>query len=222
MQNGSGFSVPAPPRDPNCAFCNPGELAYTFYETPHFLLAADHAPLVEGHLLIITKSHFACYGDVPGALDEELFSIKEITRQFFTRFYHPPVFWEHGIFRQTVFHAHLHCFPWGNIEYNLSGGLHGAVVTSQDDVRRWYAERGHYFYLEDPVVALLFPPEIERYSRVIRNVFVRGLTLRGGKAELRPPELRIAEGRPLIQAVKEKWQLFQQQGANYADESRSR
>ncbi len=222
MQNGSGFSVPAPPRDPNCAFCNPGELAFTLYETPHFLLAADHAPLVEGHLLIITKGHYACYGDVPGVLDEELLSIKEITRQFFTHFYYPSVFWEHGIFRQTVFHAHLHCFPWGNIEYDMSGGLHGAVVTSQDDVRRWYAERGQYFYLEDPVVALLFPPEIERYSHIIRNVFVRGLTLRRGKAELRPPEQRIAEGRPLIQAVKEKWRLFQQQGAHYANESGSR
>jgi diadenosine tetraphosphate (Ap4A) HIT family hydrolase len=222
MLNGSGFSVPAPLHDPTCAFCNPGELAYTFHETPHFLLAADHAPLVEGHLLIIPKDHYACYGDVPAWLDKELFAVKQLTRRFFTRFYDPPVFWEHGIFRQTVFHAHLHCFPWGNIEYDMNGGLHGAIVTSQDDVRRWYAAYGQYFYLEDPVVALLFPPEIERYSQIIRNVFVRGMTLRGGKAELRPPEQRIAEGRPLIQTVIEKWQLFQHQGADYANESGSR
>ena len=222
MQNGSGFSVPAPLRDPNCAFCTPGELAYILYETPHLLLAADHAPLVEGHLLIVTRDHYPCYGAVPAALDDELSAIKQLTRDFFTRFYDPPVFWEHGIFRQTVFHAHLHCFPWGTIEYDMSAGLHGEVVISQDDVRRWYAERGQYFYLEDPVVALLFPPEIERYSRVIRNVFLRGMTLRGGKAELRPPEQRIAEGRPHIQAVIEKWQQFQQQGADYASDSSAR
>jgi diadenosine tetraphosphate (Ap4A) HIT family hydrolase len=222
MPNGGGFFMPAPPRDPNCAFCTPGELACILYETPHFLLAADHAPLVEAHLLIVTRDHYACYGAVPAALDEELYAIKQLTRAFFTRFYHPPVFWEHGIFRQTVFHAHLHCFPWGSIEYDMSAGLHGEVVTRQDDVRRWYAERGQYFYLEDPVVALLFPPEIERYSRVIRNVFLRGMTLRGGKAELRPPEQRIAEGRPLIQAVTAKWLQFQQQGADYASDSGSR
>src|ERR1700758_3244505 len=129
MQNGSGFSVPAPPRDPNCSFCNPGELACTLYETPHFLLAADHAPLVEGHLLIIPKQHYACYGDVPAPLDEELFALKEEMRQFYTRFYAPVVFWEHGVFRQTVFHAHLHCFPWGDLEYDVDSNIHNAVVT---------------------------------------------------------------------------------------------
>jgi diadenosine tetraphosphate (Ap4A) HIT family hydrolase len=219
MQNGSGFSVPAHVPDPNCDFCVPGKLAHVLYETPHFRLAADFAPLVEGHLLIIPKDHYTCYGDVPAALDQELFALKKTLRQYFKQYYLPPVFLEHGIFRQTVFHAHLHCFPWGNIEYDPDTGIHGQVVTSQDDVRRWYAERGHYFYLEDPTLALLFPPDLERYFRIIRGVFARGMMLRGGKAELRPPDQRFAEGGPLIQAVIEKWQLFQQQGVTYASES---
>jgi len=222
MQNGSGFSVPAPAPDPDCEFCSPGKLAHILYETPHFRIAADHAPLVEGHLLIVSKAHYACYGDVPAALDDELFSLKKFIKQFFIRFYDPPVFWEHGIFRQTVFHAHLHCFPWGNIEYDVSRGEHGQVVTSQDDVRRWYADRGQYFYLEDSAIALLFPPELDRYLRIIKSVFLRGMALRGGKAQLLPPEQRIAEGRPHIQAVTEKWQQFQLQGADYANESGTR
>jgi diadenosine tetraphosphate (Ap4A) HIT family hydrolase len=222
MPDGSGFSVPAPASDPSCAFCNPGELAYVLHETPHFRLAADHAPLVEGHLLIIPKAHYACYGEVPAALDEELFALKQLTRQFFTQFYDPPVFWEHGIFRQTVFHAHLHCFPWGNVEYDLEGGVHAQIVTSQDDVRRWYAGQGQYFYLEGSSLALLFPPEMERYLHIIKSVFLRGITLRGGNTGLRPPEQRIAEGRPLIQAVAAKWQQFQTQGASYANETGAR
>lgn len=222
MLNGSGFSVPASASDSTCAFCNPGELACILHETPHFWLAADRAPLVEAHLLIIPKQHYTCYGDVPAALDEELFALKHLTRQFFTQFYDPPVFWEHGIFRQTVFHAHLHCFPWGNIEYNLQAGVHAQVVTSQDDVRRWYAGRGQYFYLEDSSLALLFPPEIDRYLRIIKSVFLRGMTLRGGSAQMRPPEQRIIEGRPLIQAVVAKWRQFQTQGASYANETGAR
>jgi diadenosine tetraphosphate (Ap4A) HIT family hydrolase len=150
MPDGSGFSVPAPVPDPACAFCNPGEVEHVLYESEHFRIAADHAPLVEGHLLIISKDHYTCYGDVPASLDDELLAMKNVVRQFFTRFYDPPVFWEHGIFRQTVFHAHLHCFPWGNVEYDISSGEHSQVVTSQDDVRRWFAEQASTSFWKTP------------------------------------------------------------------------
>src|ERR1700686_4526198 len=82
MQNGSGFSVDAELFDPDCAFCNHNEITHIMKETPRFLLAADHAPLVEGHILIIPKSHYTCYGDVPGALDEELLTLKSEVHHF--------------------------------------------------------------------------------------------------------------------------------------------
>ncbi|HKV57078.1 MAG TPA: HIT family protein [Ktedonobacteraceae bacterium] len=222
MQSGSGFSVDAQLFDPGCAFCNHNEITHILKETPHFLLAADHAPLVEGHILIIPKSHYTCYGDVPGTLDDELFALKSEVQRFFTRFYAPPVFWEHGIFRQTVFHAHLHCFPWGETGYDLNEGLHDEVITSQEDIRRWHRQHGQYFYMEDSTVALIFAPEMERYLSVMKNVFVRGITRRGGKAQWRPSQQRYEEGIPLLQATMEKWRQFQQEGANYAGESSTR
>lgn len=222
MQNGSDFSVDAELFDPDCAFCNHHDITHILKETPRFLLAADHAPLVEGHILIIPKSHYTCFGDVPGALDEELFALKSEIQQFFTRFYVPPVFWEHGIFRQTVFHAHMHCFPWGETGYDLDEGLHNEIVTSQQDIRRWHRQYGQYFYMEDSTVALIFAPEMERYLSIMKNVFVRGITLWGGKAQWRPPKQRYEEGVPLLQATMEKWQQFQQEGANYASESSTR
>jgi len=85
MQNGSGFSVDAELFDPDCAFCNHDEITHILKETPRFLLAADYAPLVEGHILIIPKSHYTCYGDVPGELDAELFALKAEVQHFFTR-----------------------------------------------------------------------------------------------------------------------------------------
>jgi diadenosine tetraphosphate (Ap4A) HIT family hydrolase len=222
MQNGSGFSVDAELSDPNCPFCNHKEITHILKETPRFLLAADYAPLVEGHILLIPKSHYTCYGDVPDNLDEELFALKCEVQQFFTRFYALPVFWEHGIFRQTVFHAHLHCFPWGETGYDLNEGLHNEIVTAQEDIRRWHAQRGQYFYMEDSSVALLFAPEMERYLGVIKNVFRRGIALRGGKVEWRSPKQRYEEGAPLLQATMARWQQFQREGANYVGESNTR
>jgi diadenosine tetraphosphate (Ap4A) HIT family hydrolase len=202
----------------NCAFCRSEDISHICKETPHFFLAADHAPLVESHLLIIPKHHYACYGDVPAELDGELFALKHEVQQFFNRFYAPAVFWEHGIFRQTVFHAHLHCFPWGSTGYDLSEGLHTMLVHSQEDVRRWYRTQGHYFYMEDRSGGLLFEPEMERYLQVVESVFSRGIVSRGGRAEWRSPQQRYEEGAPLIQAVVEKWQMFQE-GMDLANET---
>lgn len=211
MQNGNQVISNSTPSQTNCAFCQQNEITAILKETPHFLLAADHAPLVEGHLLVIPRQHYACYGDVPATLDEELFALKNELRRFYARFYAPVVFWEHGVFRQTVFHAHLHCFPWGNLGYDLECNIHNAVVTAQQNIRNWYQERGHYFYLEDSQVALLFAPEMERYTHVMQHVFQKSLMARGGSLSIRSSQQRQAEGQPLIQAIAARWREFQQQ-----------
>lgn len=208
-------------KEATCAFCRRELIPYILKETPRFLLATDHAPLVEGHLLIIPKEHYPCYGAVPAGLDEELYMLKQEVKQFFAGYYAPAVFWEHGVFRQTVFHAHLHCFPFGETAYDLSSGLHGKVVQSQEDIRAWYRSRGQYFYLEDTNVALLFAPEMELYLRVIQDVLWHGVASRNHQTSWRSQEQRYLEGGPLIQATAGKWRLFQtqKQGVEYAGET---
>ena len=211
MQDGSFLPFGTEADDTSCTFCQRSDLgAYVLKETPTFFVATDHAPLVEGHLLIIPKQHYACYGAVPAGLDAELFALKREVQDFLDRYYAHVVFWEHGIFRQTVFHAHLHCFPFGAIELDLSQGLHDVVVHSQEDIRRWYAERGQYFYVENAHTALLFAPDTERYFQVIRTVFARGAASRGGRAVPRSPQQRREEGGPLIENTIARWRVFQQ------------
>jgi len=222
MLNGSNVSLDAGSNGANCAFCKRTEISHILKETPNFLLAADHAPLVEGHILIIPKQHFACFGDVPASLDAELCALKREVQQFFNYSYASVVFWEHGIFKQTVFHAHLHCFPWGISGYDLNEELHKLVVSSQEDIRQWYTIHGQYFYMEDTNIALLFAAEIDRYLGIVKNVFWRGIMARGGKAEWRSPQQRYEEGVPLIKAMIDKWRTFQEQGADHVIKSNAR
>jgi diadenosine tetraphosphate (Ap4A) HIT family hydrolase len=214
MQHGDQPSLDKTPAATDCAFCQRAQITDILKETSHFLLAADYAPLVEGHLLIIPKEHYACYGAVPASLDTELFALKDELRDFYQQFYAPVVFWEHGVFRQTVFHAHLHCFPWGQLDYEALHTIHNAVVTQQEDIRTWYRTQGHYFYLEDQRIAMLFAPEIERYMHVVQRVFQKGLVARGGSPHMLPPQQRYEQGRPLIETVREHWQSFQRQGVS--------
>jgi diadenosine tetraphosphate (Ap4A) HIT family hydrolase len=223
MQNGSRASLDAEPTKTNCAFCQYSSIApYILKETPTFRIIADHAPLVEGHLLIIPRHHYACYGTVPANLDEELLALKHEVQNFLAQFYAPAIFWEHGIFRQTVFHAHLHCFPFGETTYDLSRELHHAEIHSQHDIRTWYASYGEYFFLQDSHHALLFQPNLDIYTRIIHEVlWSRALAL-GGHSAWRSPQQRREEGVALIEAMKAKWQLFQQQGVQHADEAGTR
>lgn len=212
MQSGSNVSLCKEVTREDCPFCQRRDLVnYILKETAHFRIVTDHAPLVEGHVLIIPRSHYTCYGDVPETLDTELYALKQEVQQFFLQYYAAPVFWEHGIYHQTVFHAHLHCFPFGDIHYDLSENLHDELVTSQDDLRSWYRTRGEYFYLEDSQHAMLFPPVTERYHRIIHGVLSRGVISRTGSIGWRSPHERYELGKSLIQATKIKWSAFEQQ-----------
>jgi len=220
MQNGSHVSLNAEAYDTNCVFCQHSDIAFNILEeTRSFLLVTDHAPLIEGHILIIPKAHYACYGAVPSELDAELFALKHEVQEFFTCYYAPAVFWEHGVFRQTVFHAHLHCFPFGNTDYDPAEQLHSRVVHSQDDIRAWYATQGQYFYMEDATNALLFAPDIDHYMHIIKDVLWHGVSTRTHQKIWRSQQQRQAEGGPMITATKNKWREFQQQGVAYADET---
>jgi hypothetical protein len=70
MQNGSFASLDTETNDINCAFCQRSNFAANILkETDTFFIIADHAPLVEGHILIMPRRHFACYGAGTPAFD---------------------------------------------------------------------------------------------------------------------------------------------------------
>jgi diadenosine tetraphosphate (Ap4A) HIT family hydrolase len=201
-----------PARSPDCAFCDPSSLSAVLMETERFLLVADYAPLVEGHTLIIPRAHYPCYGALPLELEPELVALKRRVARFFRARYRPAVFFEHGVFHQTVFHAHLHAFPFGPInlrlfELALPDGL---PVNGLAELRAWYNERGPYFYVEQPrqpdreLEAAVFPPEEERYFRALRTIREQTETIAG----FRPAPLRRLEGMANVQALARAWAKF--------------
>jgi diadenosine tetraphosphate (Ap4A) HIT family hydrolase len=210
MQGDGNLSPNAKSNSPDCAFCQYNSIAsHILKETATFRLVADYAPFVEGHMLIIPKQHYTCFGAVPTDYDAELFALKHEVRQFFEQFYIPPIFWEHGVFRQTVFHAHLHCFPFGKIEDVLSETRHRLIISMQDDLRRWYTAHGHYFYLEDPLHALLFAPNMDDYTHIIQKVLHASVAARNMHAQWRTSQQRRIDGIPLIRSLIANWQTFQ-------------
>jgi len=199
------FEVPRPCED--CPFCQRQKLHTILSECQSFFLLADHAPLIEGHILLVPKAHYRCYGAVSPALEEEFLRMKAEATEFLRQAYRPPVFWEHGVFHQTVYHAHLHCFPFGPLQLDLSAH-HPHPVRGLADIRAWYQERGQYFYFEQqPGEGQLFLPEELRYFSVL------GALREGAHAHgaWHPPLERRLNGRPKIQSLIQKWEEFSQE-----------
>ena len=82
-------------------------------ETDHFLVD----PLIMRRWPRATcyrpRDHYACYGALPLDFDDEARSCVRRATSFLTVIYRAPIFFEHGVFGQTVFHAHLHALPLG-------------------------------------------------------------------------------------------------------------
>jgi diadenosine tetraphosphate (Ap4A) HIT family hydrolase len=193
-----------------CPFCQRDTLEIVLEETSHFYLLVDHAPLTEGHLLIVPQHHYACYGAMPAELDDELLDLKRRVQAFLTARYGPHVYFEHGVFRQTVFHAHLHAIPIGSAHLRIDAlaGEDACAVHTQDDLRTWYAARGYYFYLERPASiegtrgeALIFPPEMQRYWEVLASL--RDAAVR--REEWLPQAARRVVGQPKMRSVADAW-----------------
>ncbi len=209
VEQPTALVVPQPRED--CAFCVRQDLHNILAESQSFFLLADHAPLIEGHLLLIPKAHYSCYGAVPLELEQEFLQMKARAAAFLRRAYRPPVFFEHGIFRQTVFHAHLHCFPFGPLQLDLSA-YHPHPAPRLEDVREWYMQKGQYFYFEQRMgEGQLFAPEEMRYFSVLGALRKEAAPAHGAWS---PPAERRENGRPKIQSLVQKWQAFAQENNN--------
>lgn len=200
-----------------CVFCQHKTLKNILHETEHFLLLADHAPVVEGHLLILPREHFACYGSVPSSLDAELLHQKAMVTDFFRTSYRTPVFFEHGVYHQTVFHAHLHAIPLGSFPEAIAtlADTTGNAVRAQADIRDWYQKHGHYFYLErqaggNQAQAIVFPARDHLYHEVLG--LLRSKT--GDPGGWKPQTIRRLQGDQRVQALAETWQRYMAQCEN--------
>ena len=102
-----------------CRFCNPPERERILWESENFYVMVSLGPIVEGYLLIVTKSHIGACLNIPEDLLPEFLLVKEKVKAILTNVYGGCMFYEHGKAGSSLlidghihcYHAHLHCFP---------------------------------------------------------------------------------------------------------------
>ena len=136
--------------DPACRFCAQGEPGKrVLEEMPDFNLVADSYGLTEGHLLLIPKKHYACFGALPRELLGAFADVKSRVERFLQSEFQAPFYFEYGVAGQTIPHAHVHAVPGpAQILDIIMMGRYATSVQSWDQVQQYYRVMGAYLYFE--------------------------------------------------------------------------
>ena len=144
MENGAGED-----RVQDCVLCPPLRFRLNdMAELPPAVLASDAdfyltpdlAPLVEGHLLLVSERHWQCGGQLPPALWEGAMRWRDEVSDWYARAYGSPgvLTLEHGPAVQggggaCVDHFHLHLLPdSGELDGRVRAALEAAGLSGSE------------------------------------------------------------------------------------------
>ena len=147
----------------DCLFCDEKIIDEGLLgKTNNFYLKANLYPSSPGHVMIISRQHFSCFGEMPDDLDEEYLAFLDKTKKRIAKFFSEPIVTEQGIHGQSINHAHAHIFPSVSEIYDFSKRKmrdfvpEGIPVTRQnglEDIKRILREDGQML------------PHLEGYER---------------------------------------------------------
>jgi diadenosine tetraphosphate (Ap4A) HIT family hydrolase len=158
-----------------CVFCQPRpELLWK--STENFGVCFDVAPLVTGHMIIFSREHHACAGEVPPPYFGELAAVRGDVKRTLRAVWGSVTLYEHGRAghclsdgpeHRLCHHFHLHCVPGHNdVVDELADRFEQVAMAKYSDLPDIYAEYGNYLYLETDAGELHYfvvREEIERH-----------------------------------------------------------
>jgi diadenosine tetraphosphate (Ap4A) HIT family hydrolase len=159
----------------SCFFCyhpREGEIV----ATEHLSVVYDDSPIVEGHVMIHSRQHWGCAGELPSAQIEELATLKQAVGKMLLEAYGCVAFYEHGRAGHCSSwaggpeceHFHLHALPIDiSIESVLASRFRPVLVDGYRAIAQAFETHGDYLYFEDAHGKISFFPatgEIESHA----------------------------------------------------------
>jgi diadenosine tetraphosphate (Ap4A) HIT family hydrolase len=141
----------------SCIFCNKEEIKEAvLWETDSFFVKVGVGILAPGHVMIISKEHLSCFGELPNRLDEEFVLLKnEIFNRLRAKFSEPLIY-EHGVYSQSVNHAHMHFVPkksklfsFKDLNKKIFRKLESREVDNLFDIKDVFYRYVSYLYFEE-------------------------------------------------------------------------
>ncbi len=156
------------------------------FESERFAAVPSRGSIVPGWVLIVTKEHRICMGEVPTESQQELAKFTSAVRKAVRQAFGPTVVFEHGpsVPNQSVGcgvdHAHLHIVP---TSCDLVAGLSDVHpepvtwcrVTALEDVTACYRRGKSYLFVEQEEGLCWVGTAHELPSQAFRKVIARSV-----------------------------------------------
>jgi len=140
-----------------CIFCNYDSIKEDILlKSDNFFVKVGVGILAPGHVMIIPKEHISCLGELPKQLTKEFISLKDDVFSKIKSNFSEPIVYEHGMYSQSINHAHLHFVPSKNKFYKLENlienifkDLKSVQISDIFEIRDIFEREGSYIYLEE-------------------------------------------------------------------------
>lgn len=140
----------------DCLFCGVDKIKEDILlESNNFFVKVGVGILAPGHIMIIPKKHILCFGQLPNSLQKEFIMLKKDVFSKVKSNFSEPIVYEHGVYSQSIKHAHLHFLPSENEYYNLKNikenifkSLKSTPISNMLQIKDVFDKEGSYFYLE--------------------------------------------------------------------------
>lgn len=163
----------------NCVFCSNSRFQLSreiglpasesiLWGNNDLFITPDIAPLFEGHLLMVTTSHYICFGASPSKFDSAINkTLVDVSQLFQNAYEQVPLIFEHGPIQKReagacIDHAHWHCIPAkveirNDLEKHFGQGRAASIETLRD----LYNSGQSYLYLaEDGITGRAYQADI--------------------------------------------------------------
>lgn len=149
-----------------CVFCSPKN-QLILISTNNFNVLYDPFALVPGHLLIVSKQHYGCRGEVPTEHQMELSQLKERAVEILKGTFNCNILsYEHGRAghcmsvdptNRLCHHYHEHILP-GEVDIHgiLSKFYKGYEIQKEDLITEFFDSYGDYLYFDNGKGAKMF------------------------------------------------------------------
>ncbi|MCX6730553.1 MAG: HIT domain-containing protein [Candidatus Roizmanbacteria bacterium] len=194
----------------NCPHCDTKSFALKFplCDTDNFFVTCDVHPLTKGHILIMPKKHFSCFGEYPDSIVDELVALYKKCSDFLVKTYGSVSSFEHGKIGQTVFHSHIQMFPYLGSEKAIipEGNSFLTKIQTILDLKRIFKEKDMYLFFSIGKNMWTVDTSIGK-PRFFRDRFAQALhnPKRGNWKEMHADVLLMKEAEEDIFDLLDKW-----------------
>lgn len=178
----------------NCIFCHHEEQLSkeVIFQTPNFYLLPNFTPIVEGDMMILSKSHYGCAGELDNSIREEFIGLRKLAKNLTYEIYGKVMSYEHGRAGHCVqlqetsipsHHFHMHILPAVvDIRESLRNLFREINLKCFSEIFHAYERNGNYLYYENNKNEKYFYPKDEKF---VESHFLRSLICK----ELKTAEL---------------------------------